>query len=58
MNPARAFGPQLAANAWSNGWVWYIGPFAGGAIAAIVYNWLYLRPETEPALEYVDSVDA
>ena len=58
MNPARAFGPQLAANAWSDGWVWYIGPLAGGAIAAVVYDWLFLRPEAEPALDYVDAVDA
>jgi aquaporin Z len=44
MNPARAFGPQLVQNAWADGWVWYAGPFAGGALAALAYEWLYLRP--------------
>jgi len=44
MNPARAFGPQLVGNHWSHFWVWYIGPFAGGVIAATVYELLYLRP--------------
>jgi len=44
MNPARAFGPQLAGNHWSHFWVWYIGPFAGGVIAAALYELLYLRP--------------
>ena len=44
MNPARAFGPQLAGNHWSHFWVWYIGPFAGGVIAASLYELLYLRP--------------
>jgi aquaporin Z len=44
MNPARAFGPQLAGNHWSHGWVWYVGPFAGGVIAAALYELLYLRP--------------
>ena len=44
MNPARAFGPQLVANSWAHFWVWYIGPFAGGVIAASVYELLYLRP--------------
>jgi aquaporin TIP len=44
MNPARAFGPQLVANSWSHWWVWYIGPFAGGVIAASLYELLYLRP--------------
>ena len=44
MNPARAFGPQLVHNAWSNGWVWYLGPALGAVLAALAYEWLYLRP--------------
>ncbi|MGZ4354359.1 MAG: aquaporin [Gaiellaceae bacterium] len=48
MNPARAFGPQLVGNHWGHWWVWYIGPLAGGVIAASLYELLYLRPE-QPA---------
>jgi aquaporin Z len=44
LNPARAFGPELVANAWSDFWIWYVGPLAGGAIAALLYDELYLRP--------------
>jgi hypothetical protein len=44
MNPARAFGPQLIANDWSDFWIWYVGPLAGGVIAAVAYEMLYLRP--------------
>jgi aquaporin TIP len=44
MNPARAFGPQLVQNHWTDGWIWYAGPAAGGALAALAYEWLYLRP--------------
>jgi aquaporin Z len=44
MNPARAFGPQLVANHWANGWVWYVGPLAGAAVAALLYEGLYLGP--------------
>jgi MIP family channel proteins len=44
MNPARALGPQLIANSWDDFWIWYIGPFAGAVIAAVVYELLYLRP--------------
>jgi glycerol uptake facilitator-like aquaporin len=44
MNPARAFGPQLVGGHWANGWVWYVGPIVGGAVAAIAYERLYLRP--------------
>jgi aquaporin TIP len=49
MNPARAFGPQLIQDVWSDGWVWYLGPVIGAALAALAYEWLYLRPlEPEP----------
>jgi glycerol uptake facilitator-like aquaporin len=44
MNPARAFGPQLAGGHWSHWWVWYAGPLVGGALAALAYELLYLRP--------------
>jgi MIP family channel proteins len=44
MNPARALGPELLANSWDNFWIWYVGPFAGGVIAAVAYEMLYLRP--------------
>jgi len=44
MNPARAFGPQLVGDLWSNWWVWYVGPIAGAIVAALLYEWLYLRP--------------
>jgi aquaporin TIP len=44
MNPARAFGPQLAGNHWSHFWIWYVGPCAGAVIAASLYELLYLRP--------------
>ena len=45
LNPARAFGPELVSGYWTNAWVWYVGPLAGGALAAILYELLYLsRP--------------
>lgn len=44
LNPARAFGPQLVSGTWSNGWIWYVGPAIGGVLAALLYEWLYLRP--------------
>ena len=43
MNPARAFGPELLSRHWTDAWVWYAGPFVGGALAALVYDTLYLR---------------
>jgi hypothetical protein len=44
MNPARAFGPQLVQDVWSDGWVYYVGPIVGGAVAGLIYEFLYLRP--------------
>ena len=43
MNPARTFGPALAAGEWADHWVYWIGPLAGGAIAALVYEHIFLR---------------
>jgi aquaporin TIP len=49
VNPARALGPQLVGNSWADAWIWYVGPFAGGAIAALLYDELYLRPLGPPS---------
>jgi aquaporin TIP len=43
VNPARAFGPQLVGGHWANGWVWYAGPILGGVVAALAYEFLYLK---------------
>ncbi len=49
MNPARAFGPQLVGDHWANAWVWYAGPILGAVVAALLYEFLYLRGhEPEP----------
>ncbi len=49
MNPARAFGPDLVQNDWADWWVWWVGPLVGGAVAALVYNFLYLGRDAETA---------
>jgi MIP family channel proteins len=47
VNPARAFGPELVYRVWeSYTWIYYAGPAVGGALAALLYEWLYLRPRT------------
>jgi len=43
LNPARAFGPALAANHWANQGVYWIGPLAGGVAAGWVYDTIFLK---------------
>jgi MIP family channel proteins len=43
MNPARAFGPALASNAWLGQLVYWIGPILGAVAAMQVYERLLLK---------------
>jgi MIP family channel proteins len=43
MNPARAFGPALAAQHWANIGVYWVGPLIGGVVAGWLYDSLYLK---------------
>ena len=38
MNPARWFGPAVAAGAYADWYVWWIGPAIGAAAAALLYR--------------------
>jgi MIP family channel proteins len=43
MNPARAFGPALAAHAWANQGVYWVGPLAGALAAGFLYDTLLMK---------------
>ena len=38
MNPARSFGPALAAGEWQDFWIYVVGPVAGAAVGAFAYQ--------------------
>lgn len=38
MNPARSFGPALAAGEWRDFWVYVVGPVSGAALGAGAYQ--------------------
>ena len=47
MNPARALGPAVAANHWSNHAVYWIGPLAGGVSGAWISDLIFLGAPKE-----------
>ena len=58
-NPARVFGAAVFAKVWQNHWIYWVGGFAGAALAALVrfvYNWsfdgLHVLTEEELQAEY------
>lgn len=58
MNPARALGPALVQQDFTNWWIYWVGPIIGGLIAAFAYKYFWLsrndvtpRPVRRPAPE-------
>lgn len=43
VNPARAFGPALASSHWINQGVYWVGTLAGGFLAGLLYDSIYLK---------------
>lgn len=46
MNPARVFGPALAANFWKDHLVYWIGPLVGAALGGLVYRVLMEKTQS------------
>jgi aquaporin Z len=59
MNPARWLGPAVVAGNFSDWYVWWIGPLAGAAIAALIYRFLLpaAPPPGLPAAERSADLD-
>ncbi|MBA2630370.1 MAG: MIP family channel protein [Thermoleophilaceae bacterium] len=49
MNPARSFGPALAAGQWTDFWIYIAGPLIGAALGAVAYQ--LVRGEAAPSAE-------
>jgi MIP family channel proteins len=48
MNPARWFGPAIVQGAFADWWIWWVGPIVGAALAALLWNEVYLKGEPVP----------
>ena len=44
MNPARTFGPAIAANFWEAHYIYWLGPLIGGGLAGLVWK-MFLLPK-------------
>jgi MIP family channel proteins len=41
VNPARSLGPAIASGFWTDHWIYWLAPLAGGVLAAGVYQTLF-----------------
>ncbi|XP_003318287.1 aquaporin-1 isoform X2 [Pan troglodytes] len=40
INPARSFGSAVITHNFSNHWIFWVGPFIGGALAVLIYDFI------------------
>jgi MIP family channel proteins len=43
INPARSFGPAVVSGVFTDQWIFWVGPFSGALVAALLYE-LFFRP--------------
>jgi aquaporin Z len=48
MNPARSFGPAVVVGIYEAQLIYWAAPILGGIVAAVLYDFLFLRREVEP----------
>lgn len=49
MNPARSFGPAVASGVFEAQLIYWLAPITGAIIASVIYEFLFIRRDVEPA---------
>jgi aquaporin Z len=49
MNPARSFGPAVASGVFEAQLLYWLAPIAGAVVASLLYEYLFIRRDLEPA---------
>lgn len=53
MNPAVCFGPAVVSGTWNHHWIYWVGPFIGAAIAALIYDNIFIDDHEQlPVTDY------
>jgi aquaporin Z len=55
MNPARTLGPALAMKNFDYLWMYFVGPFVGAVVAALLYDKLFLPAELKPPVRAAET---